>query len=92
VIRFVPMGFSLPLKRKRRRPIKDIERELRVIYHGRDGRIPDLTKLEYQRKSLLTAILIRMSILLLLVFVIGIGFLLITVFIESSLANTISFL
>ncbi|PJA47494.1 hypothetical protein CO172_01145 [Candidatus Uhrbacteria bacterium CG_4_9_14_3_um_filter_36_7] len=69
------MGFSLPLKRKRRRPIKDIERELRVIYHGRDGRIPDLTKLEYQRKSLLTAILIRMSILLLLVFVIGIGFL-----------------
>lgn len=44
---------------RRRRSAREIKQELRAIYAGRDGKIPDLTRLLQNKKSSLTAFLTK---------------------------------
>ena len=58
---------------KRRKPIKDIDRELRAIYKGRDGTMPNLTRLEHRRKSGLRRHLVKLILFLSVFTLIGWG-------------------
>lgn len=58
---------------KRRRPTKDIERELHAIYRNRDGNIPDLSKLERRRKKTITFYLFRILLFFFVLTILGWG-------------------
>ncbi len=45
--------------RKKRRSAREIKQELRAIYAGRDGKIPDLTRLSQKKRSPMTAFLVK---------------------------------
>lgn len=49
---------------KRRRSARDIKKELRAIYSGVDGKLPDLTHLSHNKQSAFTKFLIRAIIVL----------------------------
>ncbi|MBI5369978.1 hypothetical protein HZA85_02210 [Candidatus Uhrbacteria bacterium] len=46
-------------RRKKRRSSRQIKQELRAIYSGRDGKLPDFTRLSQRKRSPLTAFLIK---------------------------------
>ena len=46
-------------KTPKRRSAREIRRQLRSIYEGSDGRVPDLSKLERGNRSKLTRFLIK---------------------------------
>ncbi len=45
--------------RKKRRSAREIKQELRAIYSGRDGKLPDLTRLSQKKRSPMTAFLLK---------------------------------
>jgi uncharacterized repeat protein (TIGR01451 family) len=51
-------------KRRRRRSSRDVKKDLRSIYRGADGRMPNLRKLSHKKKSAFTNMLVKLIIFL----------------------------
>jgi hypothetical protein len=65
--------------KKKRRSAREIKQELRAIYAGRDGKLPDLTRLSQKKRSPMTAFLMKtIGILFLLSILAWSGFFLFT--------------
>ncbi len=48
----------------KRRSVRDLTRDLRTIYAGADGSMPDLSKLSRKRRSTMTSVLLKIIVLL----------------------------
>jgi len=60
----------IPSSRKRR-SAREIKKELRAIYTGKDGSVPNLTQLEHRKQTPLTGVLIKIILVLLTLSVIA---------------------
>lgn len=59
------------MAKKKKRTKRDLKKELRAIYEGADGKLPDLSQLSHKDKSKFTSLLIKTIIVLLTLSVIA---------------------